>query len=209
MIKSLRPKTCRQCKNLFVPHTSLQIVCGIPCSLKQRDEDKRKKAEREKKKNRKEVMELRRRQIAWQHKQTQKVFNRMRVLQEFEWFQKQGKEPHCISCLKTKMDWACGHFVPVSNASSSLRYDPLNTYLQCNTYCNSRLSGNLGGNKNTVGYIEGLRLRFGDKEAKAILDHCKNDHKKIWAWEELEELRAGFAKEVRRLEQLGLSGNNP
>ena len=42
--------------------------------------------------------DAKRRDLKWQHKLTQKTFNRMRVLEELLWFKERGLEPECISC---------------------------------------------------------------------------------------------------------------
>lgn len=132
-----------------------------------------------------------------QHKLTQTVFNRLRVLQELKWFQDRGLEPECISCGKTNMDFCCGHFKS-RGAQGNLRYDVNNTFLQCNRYCNMALSGNIEGNKNTRGYKVGLVERFGEEEAKRIIDYCEeNTQVKKWTGSELQELRASFNKQIK------------
>ena len=134
-----------------------------------------------------------------QHKLTQTVFNQLRVLQELKWFKDRGLEPECISCGKTNMDFCCGH-LKSRGAQGNLRYDVSNTFLQCNRYCNMALSGNIEGNKNTRGYKAGLVERFGEKEAKRILDYCKeNTQVKKWTGSELQELRASLNKQVKEL----------
>lgn len=164
---------------------------------------KSKKIETKKKdkefKERKAIFDLN--DVPKQHKLTQTVFNRLRVLQELKWFKDRGLEPECISCGKTNMDFCCGHFKS-RGAQGNLRYDVNNTFLQCNRYCNMALSGNIEGNKNTRGYKVGLVERFGEKEAKRILDYCeKNTQVKKWTGSELQELRASFNKKIREIEK--------
>lgn len=151
----------------------------------------------QKKANRKALRDFNRKDLRWQHKQTQKAFNKMRVLEELKWFSDKGIEPYCISCGKTNMDWCCGHFKTVG-AQGGLRYDKANTYLQCNRYCNMSLSGNIEGNKNTRGYKKGLLLRFGEKKGREIIDYCESNTSPVrWEWEQLEDLRKGFNKKIR------------
>jgi len=208
VVKKAKPRKCKgpNCPReggLFIPRpgSSFQTTCDIPCALEYkriRDQEKARKNAK------KAVVELNRNTVKWQHKQTQRVFNRMRVLQEIEWFKNRGLEPVCISCGKTKMDWACGHYVPVG-ANGRLRYSILNTWLQCNMYCNSGQSGNREGSKTTKGYTQGLIDRFGEAGSRMIEElKCDNEPKK-WTVEELERMRATFASEVRRLEGLGIS----
>lgn len=138
-----------------------------------------------------------------QHALTQPVFNKLRVLQEFKWFSDKGLEPECISCGKKNMDWCCGH-LKTRGSQGGLRYDVLNTFLQCNRYCNMGLSGNISGNATTRGYITGLHERFGE-EAKEIIDYCETNTKiKKWTGQELSEMRTSFNQQIRELEKLML-----
>jgi hypothetical protein len=137
--------------------------------------------------------------IPKQLKLTQAVFNRLRKLQEFQWFRDRGLEPECISCGKTNMDWCAGHYKS-RGSQGALRFDPKNVFLQCNKYCNSSLSGNIEGNKTTRGYKVGLIERFGKEEGQAILDYCEIDRIAKWDGEELIELRKTLAKQIRDLD---------
>ena len=191
-----KPKKCTECKTEFTPWVSTQLVCSPKCGIEYARKKEKKKKEKE---NRAAVKELRRKSLKWQHEQTQKAFNKLRVLQEKQWFKERGLEPTCISCGKPNMDWCCGHF-KTRGAQPELRYDPKNTFLQCNRYCNMALSGNIEGNKNTRGYKQGLIERFGD-EGQEILDYLDSPHDiKKWTWQELEELRTEINKKIRELE---------
>ena len=160
------------------------------------------KAEKTKKaKASKERLEFNRRHLPWQHGQCKTAFNRMRVQEEFQWFAERGLEPECISCGKTKMDWCCGHFKTVGS-QSGLRYDRMNTYLQCNRYCNKGLSGNIEGNKNTRGYKRGLAERFGEKRAQEIIDYCESNTAPVkWDWQEMEAWRKSWNEQFRELQK--------
>jgi hypothetical protein len=207
-MKPRKPKKCRGCGDKFTPERSFQVVCNAACSYtyiqnKKRTE-KEKKISDSKKANRKALVDLNRRDVRWQHKQTQKVFNKMRVLQELLWFKERGEEPVCISCGKPLGgdQWCCGHFKTVG-AQGALRYDPTNTYLQHNRNCNMGLSGDIYGTKNTRGYVDGLKIRFGEEEGQRIIDHCEtNQTTTKWEWSQLEEMRVEFNKEIRRVEKL-------
>jgi hypothetical protein len=162
--------------------------------------DNKLQSNKQKKIDIKKKKEFNRKDLGWQHKNTQPVFNRMRVIEELKWFNDAGIEPTCISCGKINMDWCCGHFKTVG-AQGILRYDRNNTYLQCNRYCNMGLSGNIAGNKNTRGYKQGLIDRFGKNEAAKIFDYCEqNNNAKKWEWQELEEMRMNFFKRIKELE---------
>lgn len=163
------------------------------------------KAEKEvKKKNRKDLAEFNQKDVRWQHKQTQKVFNKMRVLEELLYFQQLGIEPTCISCSKPLGgdQWCCGHFKTVG-AQGRLRYDSKNTYLQHNRYCNMGLSGDIAGTKNTHGYLAGLKIRFGDDKGKEIIDYCEaNTAPYKWTLQEVEAIRTKCNARIREIKPL-------
>lgn len=155
------------------------------------------------KSNRKAAREFNRQDLTRQHKLTKIAFNRMRVLQELEWFAKRGQEAACISCGKPLGgdQWCCGHFKTVG-AQGGLRYDRMNTYLQHNQYCNMRLSGDISGTKTTRGYIQGLLDRFGEKGGQAIIDYCDTHTEVVkWEWQDLESFRKECNQMIRELER--------
>lgn len=139
--------------------------------------------------------------VKWQHAQCKTAFNRMRVLQELEWFFDRGMEPTCISCgnpLGGDM-WSCGHFKTVG-AQSCLRYDPMNTYLQHNVRCNKGLSGDIDGTKTTIGYKKGLAERFGEERAREIIEYCESRTEAVkWDCEKMEADRKLWNAETRRI----------
>lgn len=189
---------CKVCKDKFEARFFLQKACLKPACLAEWSKQDREVKEDKKHKAKKKEFNIN--DIKHQHKLTQPIFNKMRVLEEKLWFTSRGLEPECISCGKTNMDWCCGHF-KTRGSQGNLRYDRKNTYLQCNRYCNMGLSGNISGNKNTRGYIQGLHDRFGD-EAKEIIDYCENNTQvKIYTGEELERMRKEFNKQIKDLIQ--------
>lgn len=158
----------------------------------------------ESKENRRKLRELNRRDLKWQHKKTQPVFNKMRVLEELLYFRDIGEIPVCISCSKPLGgdQWCCGHFKTVG-AQGRLRYDSKNTYLQHNKNCNMHLSGDIAGTKNTHGYLAGIKIRFGEDKGQEIIDYCESNtsaHK--WSWEEVEEIRSKCNKRIRELTKI-------
>lgn len=199
-----KPKKCPICKNEFKPFSSMEKVCSIRCAVKQVDLNKVKAKAKEEKAFKQETTRLRKQfyanDLKKQHELTQKVFNRMRKLEEFKWFLERGLEPECISCGKTNMDWCCGHFKTVGS-QGNLRYDEMNTKLQCNKNCNMSLSGNIEGNKHFRGYRKGLLERFGIEEGQRIIDYCETHTEvKKWQCDELIERRQFFNKRIRELE---------
>jgi hypothetical protein len=141
--------------------------------------------------------------IRLQLKLTQKSFNRMRVLQELDWFYQMGQEPTCISCGGTlgNDQWCCGHF-KTQGGNSRIRFDEINTALQHNHRCNMNLSGDIEGTHNTHGYKQGLINRYGETGGKAIIEYCEeNTGPKKWECDELEAMRKSFNQRIRVLEQ--------
>ena len=194
---------CKICRDKFEPRFFLQKACFNPVCLDAWSKiDRRNKNSAtvkvktiQDKLNRKAVRDLDRQSLPWQHKQTQKVFNELRRLQEFKWFSDRGLEPVCISCGKPlgKDQWCNGHFKSVG-ASGRLRYDFMNSYLQHNHRCNQQKSGDV---KN---YELGLLSRFGKDEGRFIINYCETNNKPIKrTWQELEELRSTFNKEIKTL----------
>lgn len=192
----------RQCKDFLSKRGFCSEHCAAEGAIQDVQKARERKERKAKAKARAEVQNLNRRDLSWQHKQTQPVFNRMRVLEEKLWFLERGLEPECISCGKKNMDWCCGHF-KTRGAQSNLRYDRNNTFLQCNRYCNKALSGNIEGNKTTRGYKVGLVERFGPYEAQYILEYCEAHTEPYkWSCEELEQWRKEWNKRIRELERL-------
>jgi hypothetical protein len=133
---------------------------------------------------------------------TQKSFNKMRRLEELQWFADRDLPPRCISCqgLLGNDTWCCGHFKTTHN--TALRFDPVNTYLQHNQRCNMQLSGDIAGTHNTMGYRAGLLVRFGQLKGQQILDYCDNTNPIIdLTVEDLKAKRKHFNAEIRRLEK--------
>ena len=211
---SLKPKKCKfkGCDKMLTFGQGFKVPMGWFCtfdhasahgSALSKAAAKRKKAKalaKQGKANSKALRALNRRTKSWQHKQCKPVFNKLRRLLEFKWFKERGLEPTCISCDRPNMDWCCGHMKTVG-AQSVLRYDFMNTYLQCNMYCNKNLSGNIGGTKTTRGFKQGLRERFGEQEGNMIINYCEtHTDPGEWDCEELQAMRADWNKQIRELE---------
>ena len=102
VISKLKEKVCKYCSNKFIPIKSLQIACGYKCAIKL--SEKASKIKREKISKSKgnpykssgvtrklTRLQLNKNNLKWQLKTTQRVFNRMIVLEEFLWFKKRGE----------------------------------------------------------------------------------------------------------------------
>lgn len=201
------PLKCCGCKKRFPRETLIPIngsnyhskQCAIEWAIANQAKGRKKIDKFERKEIIKAKKEFKSKDRPWQHKQTQKAFNKLRKLQEIKWFEDRGLEPECISCGKKNMDWCCSHLKTVGS-QGALRYDPINTKLGCNRYCNMALSGNINGNKTTRGYLQGLRDRFGDKEAQEIINYCNQNRIRKWTVLELVEMRKKMNKEIRKLQ---------
>ena len=203
-------KRCKQCKTKHTGDdvlkmkstpSNLGLFCDFNCIADWVKDNPVKVKSNYKKAVTREKREFNDNDVGNQLKLTQTVFNKMRVLEEKLWFKLRGLEPECISCGKTNMDWCCGHFKTVGS-QGALRFDKMNTYLQCNRYCNMGKSGNINGDKTTRGYIKGLHDRFGEDRAKSIIEYCETDRIAKWDAQELQELRRNLSVEVRKLESM-------
>ena len=195
-------KKCKHCKDWFEASTMVKnnagTYCNSDCMFNNIKNDIPNLIAKGRIKERKEakagVVKLNQRTLSWQEKETQKAFNKMRKAEELLWFQTHQLEPTCISCGKPKGNdvWACGHF-KTQDGNSRLRYDRANTYLQHNRRCNSDLSEDIYGTSSTHGYLEGLKLRFGDQGGQQIIDYCEaNTHPIKRTCEELQQMRKEF-----------------
>lgn len=216
--KVRRKKVCGVCGEYFIPYRDFQPACKhheFEYAMKMKAgkieqarmlTGKQKKAEQSKANQARKASSLSKREfnrsdLSWQHEQTQKSFNKMRVLQELKWFYDRGIKPYCISCGKEKGNdaWCAGHF-KTRGAHSELRYDHKNVFLQHNQRCNMRLSGDIHGARNRRGYLKGIVMRFGEVEGNAIIEHCEaHQGVRKYTCEELEQMRKEFNAEIRRL----------
>ena len=204
---------CSHCKHYFSPNKmivrgKLKFCCTEHmisyAAGKGRKAAKANRQERERIKQT-TTAQLNRSSLSWQHKKTQQAFNKMRVLEELKFHRDQGFTPVCISCQRPigGDQWCCGHLKTVGS-HPELRYDRLNTHLQHNHRCNQRLSGDITGTKDTIGYIEGLKVRHGEERATEIIEHLNSYHPpKKYTCEDLELMRKEFNAKIRELKANG------
>jgi len=191
---------CPVCKQPAELRINLKLFCSFDCAAKWGQSQ----AEKVKAKKQKEFnAETRRRKLAiksdtdWKN-ETQDLFNKMRRLEELLWFKERGIEPYCISCqLPLGNDqWCCGHF-KTRKARPDLAFDRRNTYLQHNVNCNKHLSGDIAG------YKDGLAFRFGDEEARQIIEYCEvRQETPKRTPEEWMAMKKEYSAEIRRLQAL-------
>ena len=184
----MRSKKCRACKSSFTPLRPMQIACSVPCSVKLSAEKRQRKAAqeaREERRSRREALE--KVKTRGEHlREAQAAFNAWVRLRD-------AKEP-CISCGRPATwdgQWDCGHYRSVGS-SPSLRFDPNNTAKQC-LPCNRHLSGNL------IRMRVGLISRIGSAEVERLEGPQQPLKLTI---PEIQELKAKFRAEVRRLKKV-------
>ena len=141
MMRKLKPKRCRQCKEEFIPWNSTQVCCDYQCAIEyvkekqeknlQRDIDKAKQAERREIKRRKEKLKSK---SDWL-KEAQAACN--------TYIRERDKDEPCISCGRydyeingylTGGKWDAGHFKS-RGGFPELRFQPFNVHKQCKS-CN-------------------------------------------------------------------------
>ncbi|MGB5990661.1 MAG: recombination protein NinG [Marinifilaceae bacterium] len=101
----------------------------------------------------------------------------------------------CISCGNTNPSivYAGGHY-KTAGGHPELALNTLNIHRQCNVTCNKFKSGNIAGDKHSVGYREGLIERYD----QAFVDNLESYHVPVkLTCDQLRELRAYYAKLTR------------
>ena len=128
-----KKKKCKICKTEFYPHTSLQVVCSVKCSIEYTNTKIKQDAVKKARKRRKEGLEELMTKSDWK-KKLQATFNTYIRLRDIN--------KGCVSCetslLNRKYD--AGHFYPTTY--EGLRFDERNVHGQC-VPCNRNLHGNL------------------------------------------------------------------
>lgn len=154
----LKERSCKYCKQRYVPERAGQIICSnIDCAVgwTEKLSSKRSqmvaKADRKVTRERKEKLKSR---SDWLD-DLQKVFNA--YIRERDYY-----EP-CISCGTTNPDiqYCAGHY-RTRGSSPHLRFNELNVNKQCNKRCNLELSGNI------VNYRIGLIKKIGLEAVERI-----------------------------------------
>lgn len=191
-----RKRKCKapSCNNWFTPvYSTTQQACSPRCAIDIADI---KRQEKEKKQHREAKNKLK--TYAQKMSELQQVFNELRRYQEFLWFNEQGIEPYCISCLKPlgNDQWCCGH-LKTTAARPDIRFDRNNTYLQHNIRCNKHLSGDIEN------YKKGLAYRFGEAKAKEILEYVETEKPLLSLTDdEISSLKSRWRKEIREIKNI-------
>ena len=184
-IKTIKPKKCKVCGELFTPRSSLQKCCSMSCALTFARKNKEKEELRENNKRKREYKE-RNKTHHELIKEAQSAVNQYVRVRDI------GKG--CISCgAPLSADgvgggFDAGHYRSRGSAPH-LRFYTLQIHGQCKR-CNRYLGGNYSQYR--VGLIDRLGQGIVDKiEADNTPRHYSND--------DLRRLRAVFLKKIKLL----------
>lgn len=160
-MKKRKPKTCRNCKVEFMPHTSLQVVCGIKCSIEYSNTKIKEKALKTARKEKKQGLENLMTHSQWKQK-LQTYFNTFIRLRDI----KKG----CVSCGTSleNRKFDAGHYYPTTY--EGLRFDERNVHGQCVT-CNQHKHSNTHEyRKRIINRISPEDLKWLDENRNRKLD---------------------------------------
>ncbi len=179
MIKAIKPKKCKNCRELFTPMKPLQSVCGFECA----------KAWGSKQTSKALNQDIRHRKLALKTKsdwlkEAQTVFNKFIRLRD-------DRLP-CISCGRFHTgQYHAGHYRTVGSAPH-LRFDEDNCHKQC-APCNNHLSGNI------IPYRANLLRKIGvDNLEKIEADNTS----KNYTIEQIKNIKQYYQLKVKELEGL-------
>lgn len=192
MVKAFKPRSCRYCKQRYIPERTGQIICSnLDCAIgwSEKIATKRSqmvaKADRKVTRERKEKLKTRSNWI----KETQIEFNRyIRI-----------RDAHlgCISCgtdLSSEIvggGYDAGHFLS-RGSSPHLRFVELNCHAQCKR-CNRYLSGNVAN------YRVRLIARIGIQAVESLEADNEPRHYTI---DQLKEIKKHYAHKCKDLLKL-------
>jgi hypothetical protein len=191
----IKPKKCKQCRELFTPLRPLQMVCGAPCAIAYGNKQKARKAALEAKKERAEIRERKEKlkgRKDWE-KDAARWFNK--------WVRLRDAHLPCISCGRTELNyleaWDCGHFRTVGSAKH-MQFIEDNAHKQCST--DNRGSEKYIQKRERVAkaYEENLRLRIGNDRVDAV----KNDNtQRHYTIEDFKDIKSKYKTLCQQLEK--------
>ena len=177
-MKPPKPKKCRECKAEFMPRSTFQICCSIPCVL----------AIQKKKAIAKAVKEKR----DWysEHKSIAKERAEAKVIFQ-KWIRIRDAGNTCISCgTNNTVQWHAGHFKK-SETYYGVIFDERNAHLQCKK-CNVFLDGN------ELNYREGLVAKFGNKWVEQLEKYARETKDYAWSRTELIEIKKKYNDLIKK-----------
>ena len=183
--KPLKPKSCKQCKQLFTPIKPLQHVCGFDCALAYTLILNVKSIRSERVKSRQETKEkltkLKTKSEWLKDAQTQ--FN--------QYIRLRDAALPCISCQRFHAgQFHAGHYKSVGSCPA-LRFEELQVHKQC-APCNNHLSGNI------LNYRINLLAKIGQEK----LDWVEGPHNpKHYTIEQIKEIKTKYKNLCKQLKE--------
>lgn len=182
--KPLKQKTCKGCKQKFMPDRPMQSVCGFSCACVVAN---RAKIKRESAQATAERMQLRDGRLKLKSLKTwlseaQTLVNR--------WVVKvRDVDQGCISCGTTNpnIQYCAGHY-RTRGAASQHRFNLNNLAKQCNSHCNLHLSGNI------VNYRPRLIEKIG---LDAVIELENDNIPKKWTIDEAKSIIAEYKQKLK------------
>jgi hypothetical protein len=177
MEKKIKPKKCKNCKELFQVVQFNQKYCFAPECLKVWVYEANLKDWNKRKPILKKSIET----VTKVAIDVQKVFNSFIRLRD------QGE--NCITCKKPCLKENAGHYFN-SNNHWNVRFDERNVHLQCE-YCNTHLHGN------PIPYEINLKNKIGHENYVLL---CQDAHKvRNFTINELYEIKAKYELKIKTL----------
>ena len=189
MNKTPKPKTCRECKEKYIPKRILSPVCEkFECKVAyatkaaEKSAIARKKRETSALKERKEKLKS----------LTDYIHEAQRHFNAYVRYRDLAKGYGCISCgTMTCRLWSAGHF-RTTKAAPQLRFNEDNVNLQCGWNCNVNQSGNI------VEYRIELVRRIGVERVEA-LENNNDIHR--YTIEEVKAITKKYKELTKQLKQ--------
>lgn len=161
LVKKLKEKACKQCKNRFQPLRPLQYLCSPVCAIARVKELAEKKEAKDIRKWKIEGLEKLKTKSDFEKDLEKEVNHIVRLI---------DKGHECISSGSSKYIPNAGHFYSVGS-TPSLRFNLLNIF-------NQSVADNMYKGGQPREYMEGLRKTFGEGIANEI-EELKAKYKEI------------------------------
>jgi hypothetical protein len=174
----MKAKKCRNCLEKFEPKNSLQVVCGVKCSI-------------EYNKTKKEKQAVKFKEYEQEHRNEKKLKASLlnTKVQVHEYVRLRDKGKNCISCgTAWTPDFQCGHHYK-SETFTTLRFNLDNLHGQCQR-CNLFLEGAFDNYALNMPFRIGIK-KYNDLQSLASID---KQFSKVWNLENLKEIREKVKK---------------
>jgi hypothetical protein len=179
----IKPKTCRICKQKFIPVRAIQPACSYDCQVEYATKVAAKAAiAREKKAKREHKEKLEKVKTRSEHlREAQRFFNLFIRTRDANY--------PCISCNRWHTgQYHAGHYRSVGSAPH-LRFNELNCHRQCSV-CNNHLSGNI------MHYRQGLIAKIGIEAVERIE---ANNEAKHYTIDEIKAIKVKYKTMTKQL----------